>query len=122
VGFLKSSAALPAVALGAGAHQIVPAVLASVMARDNVVYRQVSRLTTTVLASIVIPSKDLFLGELYPGARPLDHIAQLDHRGALKSGRRSADNPSAILQNLGFAHYNQGDSPFDIADVQRFVV
>ena len=122
VGLLQGTAAFFAVAVRAGTHQILPLVLSPVVTWDNVIHGQVPGLTATVLASVAIPPEDLSLGELHPGARPPDHIAQLDYRRAQEGGGRSADDPSAILQDLGLAHHHQGDGPLDVADMQRFVV
>jgi hypothetical protein len=96
--------------------------LPSVVAWDDVIYCQVPGLATAILAGVVISPEDLFLGELHPGARPPDHVAQLYHRRAQKRGGRRADDPTAVLQDLGLAHHDQSDSPLDIANIQRFVV
>jgi len=106
MGLLEGSATLSTVAGRAGAHQVLPLVAAPMVAWDNVIHRQVLGLPATILAGVIITSEDLFLGEFHPGARPFDHIHQLDHRGAQEGGGRSTDDPSAILQNLGLAHHD----------------
>jgi hypothetical protein len=119
---LESPAALSAIAVWAGAHQVFPIVLASVVAWDNVVYGQVLGLMTTVLAGVVISSENLFLSELNPGAGPPDYGGQLYHRRAQKGSGGGADDSAAILQDLGLTHHDQVHGPLDVADVERFVV
>jgi hypothetical protein len=122
VGLSERAAALPVVAGRARAHQVFPMVLSPIVAWEDVIHGQVLCLLAAILAGVVISPEDLFLGELHPGARPPDQVDQLYHRGAQESSGRGVDDPSAVLQNVGLAHHDQGDSPLDVADVQRFVV
>src|SRR5450756_1495732 len=82
---------LAVVAGSAGADQVLPTVLAPFVARDHVVYGQLSGLRPAVLAGVVIAVEDLPPGQLSPGPWSLDQVDEPDHRGLREYPRWSLD-------------------------------
>src|SRR5262249_49452835 len=60
---LERLSALPVVARAASADQVLPAVLAALVARDDVVERQVASAHSAVLAGVVVSDEHLFAAE-----------------------------------------------------------
>src|SRR5258707_2467355 len=82
VGFGGRPTALAPVALLAGGHQVVPAMLAAAVARLHVIDGQVRHLPSAILAGVVVATKNLALGQLHPRPRAPDHACQPDDRRA----------------------------------------
>jgi len=110
------------VACGASRHEVGPTVVAPSVARGNVVNREVTRVRAAILAHVLISPKDLSLAEADSWARPLDHVAEADHRGAGDGNPHRADHPSAIEQHLRLAGKQQADGAASGNHVERLEV
>ncbi len=122
LGLFDGAPTLAMIAMWAGGHQVVPGVLASQVAWDNVIDSQGSRVLTTILAGVVIASQDLALGELDPWAGAMDHFFQSDNGWARVYLPNGLDLAASIEDQAGFSINNEGDGTAGIADVDRLEV
>jgi hypothetical protein len=119
---LNCPAAFAVITGRAGCDQILPGVLSSQVAGDDMIYRQGSMALPTVLAGVFIPTEDFPLGQPDSWARPVDHFVQTDNRWFWKSPVDSLDFTAAIQHQAGLAAKNQVNRPVEIADVDRFEI
>ena len=73
---LQSAPTLTMVAGWTSRHYIIPDMLASHMARDNVINGHKRGMLPTILAGVIIPAQDLALGQLDARSWAPDHLFQ----------------------------------------------
>jgi len=121
VGLPGGPARFTAVAVNAGADDILPGVLPSSEAGYNVVEGKVAALLAAVLAGVLVPVEYLVAGHLALAVRPADKLPQADNGGKLYSLRERVDITEAVLYHLRFALVDKDDGAAGAADGQRFV-
>jgi hypothetical protein len=105
-----------------GADDILPGVLAAVVAGDNVVQGKLSAFFATVLADILVTVKNLKAGEPSLWSRTLNHAGQADYRGYREDLAYGVDESRSILQHLSLAAIYQDYRAPGTADIERLVV
>ena len=91
----------------AGRYQVLPAVLSSQTAGNDVIYSQVLLTLTAVLAGVIISSEDLALAQFDMRARPLDHRVQADDGWPWEGFGDGMDNAAPIHHQGCFPRQNQ---------------
>ena len=106
----------------ASSHQILPGVITSQVARQDMVDGHYRSMLPAVLAGIAVTAHDFPLGELDMRTRALDHMDQADYRRAWESLRHRFNFPATIHDQAGFSAQNQRDRPPGIANIDRLEI
>jgi len=106
----------------AGAHHVLPGMFASEVARDDVVYGEVSGLFAAVLAGVIVSKKHLAPAHLPLRAGALDEVDQAYYRGQGHGQGRTADIAGVFFQHLSLAPPYQDNRPPRSTDIERLVV
>jgi hypothetical protein len=122
VGFLRIATTLAVIAGGAGGHDIVPDVRTPLKSGDHVVHGEPYFTTTTVLARIIVATKDFAASELYVRSRPAHLEFKANDGGAGHLKRYSSHVSTAVGHHGGFAAKDKHHRPPRRANVDRFEV
>src|SRR5258708_7674900 len=97
------STALAMIAAPAGAYQVVPAVSATAVARDDVVQGEIAGTNTAVLAGLVIADEDLAARQAHARTGPLDHVDQPNNGWSWKQTIRRSNRDFGVFEHLRLA-------------------
>src|SRR5258707_4323176 len=119
---VRRAPTLAVVAAAAGADQVVPAVAAAAMARDDMVQSEIAGADAAVLAGVMIANEDLAAGEPHARSRPFDHVHQPNDRWPREEPIGGADGDFGVFEHLSLAAVHQDQSSACVAHIQRLVV
>jgi hypothetical protein len=120
--FFQASAALAMVACRTGGHHVRPDVLASLVARLDVINRETPIATAAVLAGIIVPPEDFPTRQLDPRAGPMDLLFEPYDAGAGQQARHCPDMPAAVDNQTSLPCQDKTDGPPCGADIKRLEI
>jgi len=106
----------------AGANHVVPGVSAAEAARSNVVYGQLSGLSATVLAGVVVSKEHLASAHFSLGAGAFYHVDEADDGGDGDGHGGAVEHARVFLEHLRLAPPDEDNCPPRPADIERLVV
>jgi hypothetical protein len=121
VGFSGGLAGFLPIAVGAGADDVFPGVLAAPIAGYDVVEGEVAAFLSAVLAGVFVPIEYLVAGHLSATSRSPDKLGETDNRGELDGGIDGVDIAKAVLNHLRFALEDEDDGAAGAADGERLI-
>ena len=110
------------VAIGTSGDDVGPGMGTPQMFGLDVVDGQIPRLTSTILAGVIIAPKDLPACHFHAGARFMHHLLQANNGWFGKGITDGVDDAAAVLNQRCLIQDHQADSAAHIAHVDWFVV
>jgi hypothetical protein len=122
VDFFQAATAFAVIAARARSHNVVPHVLAALVARLDMIDCKAAVAPAAVLAGIIIPAEDLPAGQFDPGTGPMDLLFKPYHAGAGEQSRYRPDVAAAVHNETSLSCKNETDGPPCRADVNRLEI
>jgi hypothetical protein len=122
VGLLRGAVPLSVITIRTGADKILPDILSSQPARDDMIHSKGFVGATAILASTPIPFQYVSPREEYPLAGAGDEEYQPHHTGkGIDQGYR-VDEPAILFHYLRFTQEDEDDSSFGRAHPQGLII